>query len=259
MVLLLAAQSLLVACAVGPGVRTTEVQDRRVEFALQGKGAPVVVFESGLGDGLSPWGEVAKRVSARTQVLTYSRAGYGRSTPSRAQREPATLAAELDQLLQALGLPAPYVLVGHSIGAQYVQAYAAAHPDRVAGLVLVDPTHPDQLERMRHEAPADAALVATLSKLFVGPMRGEFMAHARSPVFSLPAYEGPVIVLGARRRQAGSTSNFQALRVRLLEEIAAHYRHSELRWVDASHYIQRERPQAVSEAIDAVLDQHLKP
>src|SRR5262245_3831860 len=89
---LLAVQSLLVACAVGPAPRTTQVQNRSVEFSMQGQGAPVVVFESGLGDGLAPWNSVAHRVAARTQVLTYSRAGYGRSTSSKAPREPATIA-----------------------------------------------------------------------------------------------------------------------------------------------------------------------
>lgn len=250
---LLAVQSLLVACAVGPGVRTTQVQNRRVEFSTQGQGAPVVVFESGLGDGLSPWNSVASRVAKRAQVLTYSRAGYDRSTASKAPREPATIAVELDELLQALSLRPPYVLVGHSIGALYVQAYAAAHPDRVAALVLVDPTHPDQLARMHHEAPVDAALVAALSHLFVGAMRAEFQAYVQS-AYSLPAYEGPVIVLGAQRLQAGSTPTFQELRVKLLKEIAEHYPQSELRWIDASHYIQREQPQAVSDAIATVLD-----
>jgi pimeloyl-ACP methyl ester carboxylesterase len=51
-----------------------------------------------------------------------------------------------------------------------------------------------------------------------------------------------------------STPTFQALRVKLLKEIAQHYPQSELRWIDASHYIQREQPQAVSDAINAVLD-----
>jgi hypothetical protein len=61
-------------------------------------------------------------------------------------------------------------------------------------------------------------------------------------------------VLGAQRRQAGSTPTFQELHVKLLKEIAEHYPRSELRWIDASHYLQREQPQAVSDAIATVLD-----
>jgi pimeloyl-ACP methyl ester carboxylesterase len=39
------------------------------------------------------------------------------------------------------------VLVGHSIGGIYVRTYAADYPDQVAGLVLLDASHPEQLDR----------------------------------------------------------------------------------------------------------------
>ena len=83
------------------------------------------------------------------------------------------------------------------------------------------------------------------------------LAYVRS-AFTLPAYPGPVVVLGAQRRQAGSTPTFQELRVKLLKEIAEHYPQSELRWIDASHYIQREQPQAVSDALRCSTDSHHK-
>ena len=38
----------------------------------------------------------------------------------------------------------PLVLVGHSAGGVYVRAYAAAHLDRVAGMVLVESSHEGQ-------------------------------------------------------------------------------------------------------------------
>ena len=36
------------------------------------------------------------------------------------------------------------MLVGHSYGGQYARVYAAMYPDEVAGMVLVDASHPDQ-------------------------------------------------------------------------------------------------------------------
>jgi pimeloyl-ACP methyl ester carboxylesterase len=40
------------------------------------------------------------------------------------------------------------VLVGHSYGGLYTQAYAARYPDEVAGVVLVDSSHPEQFTRL---------------------------------------------------------------------------------------------------------------
>jgi pimeloyl-ACP methyl ester carboxylesterase len=54
---------------------------------------------------------------------------------------------DLHALLQKVGEPGPYVLVGHSIGGLYTRKFIADHPDEVVGLVLVDAAHPEQLER----------------------------------------------------------------------------------------------------------------
>ncbi|MBK7902527.1 MAG: alpha/beta fold hydrolase [Proteobacteria bacterium] len=233
----------------------TQVGGRAVEIALQGRGSPSVVFESGLGDDLSPWMEVASSTARRATSLAYSRAGYGRSATSWSpRRDPRTVAAELDELLQTLGVPAPYVLVGHSLGGLYVQAYAAAYPQKVAGLVLVDPTHPDQVARVRGGAPGDARFVGIASHLFSGPMRAEFQAHGDATAFPEPVYAGPVIVMAAERKQMLASDAFHKLRGTLLREIAAHYPQGELRSVDAGHYIQREKPAAVVDAIEAIVD-----
>jgi pimeloyl-ACP methyl ester carboxylesterase len=246
---------LLSACAKNPATRVTQVGGRAVEIALHGQGLPAVVFESGLGDDLSPWEEVASSTARRATSLSYSRAGYGRSaTSTSSQRDPQTLAAELDELLQSLKVQPPYVLVGHSLGGLYVQAYAAAYPQKVAGLVLVEPTHPDQLARTLRDAPGDAKIVKALSRLFSDSMNAEFQAYADSAAFPQPVYAGPVIVLAAERKQMLSSDAFHKLRGALLQEIAAYYPQSELRWVEASHYIQREKPQAVVDAIDEMLD-----
>ncbi|HEX3716112.1 MAG TPA: alpha/beta fold hydrolase, partial [Trebonia sp.] len=51
---------------------------------------------------------------------------------------------DLDGLLSRLGVTGPLVLVGHSAGGVCVRAYAAAHLDRVAGMVLVESSHEGQ-------------------------------------------------------------------------------------------------------------------
>jgi pimeloyl-ACP methyl ester carboxylesterase len=90
---------------------------------------------------------VQPEVAETTQVCAYDRAGRGWSE---ADPEPVSLARtsrNLHTLLANAGVAGPYVLVGHSIGGVYVRQFAADYPDEVAGLVLLDSSHPDQYQR----------------------------------------------------------------------------------------------------------------
>lgn len=64
-----------------------------------------------------------------------------------APRTGAVVVAELHELLRNSGVQPPYILVGHSLGGLYMSLYARTYPDEVAGLVLVDSAHPEQIER----------------------------------------------------------------------------------------------------------------
>jgi pimeloyl-ACP methyl ester carboxylesterase len=50
---------------------------------------------------------------------------------------------ELRELLRVADAPAPYLLVGHSLGGLYARHYAIRFPDDMAGLLLLDPAHED--------------------------------------------------------------------------------------------------------------------
>jgi pimeloyl-ACP methyl ester carboxylesterase len=78
----------------------------------------------------------------------YDRSGLGWSDPGPRPHSAGRIADELHQLLDAAGVPAPYLLVGHSLGGMVVRLYAARHPDAVAGMVLVDPTPEDYQRRI---------------------------------------------------------------------------------------------------------------
>src|SRR5688572_11787247 len=118
-------------------VRTRDGRELYAE--RRGDGAPVVVFESGMGVSRNMWGAVAPAVAEHTTTVVYDRAGLGRSQRDHEARDLARLAGDLVDVLDHLG-GGPFVLVGHSWGGAVVRTAAAARPDRVAGLVLVDPT-----------------------------------------------------------------------------------------------------------------------
>lgn len=127
-----------------------DVSGQRLHFRVwDGPGHVTVVFQAGGGCALSCWATVPSLVaeSGSVRVVAYERAGLGQSEVG-----PITLTpeAELDQLdrgLDALGV-GRIVLVGHSYGGLLSLVHAARRPDRVAGLVLVDPMNPGFIEAM---------------------------------------------------------------------------------------------------------------
>ncbi|MEU7527963.1 alpha/beta hydrolase [Saccharothrix sp. NPDC042600] len=99
-------------------------------------GSPAVVLASGLGHAWFDWDRVVRLLAPHTRVLVYDRPGTGDSGPALA---PATLAREVAVLDAVLaGVPGA-VLVGHSMAALHVEAWARLRAGRVRGLVLVDP------------------------------------------------------------------------------------------------------------------------
>ncbi|MBF6175076.1 alpha/beta fold hydrolase [Nocardia blacklockiae] len=105
--------------------------------------APAVVFESGAAVNRSLWALIQPLVGEWSRAIVYDRAGLGRSEPDPRSRTLDRMATDLGEVLDHFG-PGPYVLVAHSAGGPIVRAAAAARPERVAGLVLVDPTDEGQ-------------------------------------------------------------------------------------------------------------------
>jgi len=126
------------------GTELVLVGRHRLAATVYGRGAPAVVVEPAFGGCAADWEPIAERLAAETTVVLYDRAPYGASSAAHDRRSPRDIAADLDGLLGQLEVTGPLVLAGHSAGGVYVRAYAAAHPDKVAGMVLVDSSHEGQ-------------------------------------------------------------------------------------------------------------------
>ena len=87
----------------------------------------------------------------------------GYSDPGPSPRTARRIASELAELLARSGIAGPVVLVGASIAGFDVRVFASDHPERAAGLVLVDASHEDQA----HEVPPMARFVPLLSTIGV--------------------------------------------------------------------------------------------
>jgi len=115
-----------------------------------GAGTPVIVLDAG-GTGAGcwngAWGPIWNELAGLSQVCRYDRANTGRSDKAAEPRTGQDMVSDVRLMLSAAGFAPPYLLVGHSFGGLVMQLYARRHPDEVAGLVLIDSVHPDQVER----------------------------------------------------------------------------------------------------------------
>jgi len=131
-----------------PPGRLVEFDGKLSHIHCIGQGSPTVVLEAGLDIGGSQtWTPVQSRIAETTRVCSYDRAGILWSEPRAEPRDANRIADELQGLLRAAGESPPYVLVGHSLGGLLVRVYAHRFPGEVAGVVLVDASHPMQVER----------------------------------------------------------------------------------------------------------------
>jgi pimeloyl-ACP methyl ester carboxylesterase len=121
---------------------------------------PPIVFVHGLAGNGGQWVLQADHLRRHRQVLALDLRGHGESDPAEdGSYEVEALAADVAAVVDQFALRR-FVLVGHSLGAAVAIAYAGAHPERVAGLLLADPNgDPTRLPRAQVE-PFLAALRA---------------------------------------------------------------------------------------------------
>lgn len=109
-----------------------------------GSGSPAVVLESGIAASSLNWCMLQPDLARFTTAYSYDRAGFGWSTTDDSSCSLEKITRDLHALLQALNVPRPYILVGHSFGGYIVRAYAHRFSGELAGLVLVDPLTPEE-------------------------------------------------------------------------------------------------------------------
>jgi pimeloyl-ACP methyl ester carboxylesterase len=257
LVLLVSNVAFVAACSSRIPARVVTVDSHRIEIATAGTGgAATVVFEAGLGNDWTHWDLVASEVVPHARIFAYSRPGYGASGPATTPRDPKTIVEELRALLASQGYSAPYLLVGHSFGGTYMELFSKSYPDEVVGVVLVDPRHRDFLGTCEAAKLDTCGISESLLATQAASVIAEYHAFpmASEEIQATGGFRSyPVRVLTANNHDGWSPAK-EALWASMLAALAAEAANGEQIIVDGSgHFIQLDRPEAVVNAILALL------
>jgi len=226
------------------------VGEVEVAFERLGQVGPVIVFESGLGEDMRRWKQVARSLAACARVVLYDRPGIGRSGPRTGASVllAGTVVEQLAALLQAIDAPPPYILVGHSLGGFYIQAFARNCPNEVAAVVLIDSASPFEPPGVfgSTDPPTPGSVMAMEEAGFAPSVTVMLAGPPFPPV--------PLIVLAATDH--GATPEREALWRDVQVRTATLSPRGRLQVVHGSgHFIQNDRPEAVIQSVLQVMRQ----
>ena len=125
-----------------------DVGGRRIHLLkAPGSGLPLVIVAA-LSTPAIDWLAIQRMLAPEVPVILYDRGGLGWSDPGRGPRTLDQMADELHALLANAGIEPPYALAGHSLGGLVALVYTVRHREHVAGLALIDSSHPDMHRRL---------------------------------------------------------------------------------------------------------------
>lgn len=248
-----------------------EIDGRRLAYCMSGEGSPSVVLETGLGAESADWQAVQTALERSHRVFRYDRAGRGASDPVPEPRNATQIVDELRALLDAARIVPPYLLVGHSFGGLVTRLFAYRYPEAVCGLVLVEPMHEAQFERLGPAFPAashdDTPALVRMRELWTSGWRNpattpefiDFPVSFRAMREAALPKDLPLVVMTAGsfqnasilppERRAPMQEMWERLHAELLT-LSARATHVSL--PACEHFVQREMPEAIVEAVEAM-------
>jgi len=231
-----------------------------------GTGGLPVVFVHAFAGSAKHWKPLLAHLRKKRRAVAFDLRGHGKSAPPEDRDYAvAALASDIAAVVDGLGLDR-FVLVGHSIGGAAALAYAAAHPKRVAGLLLAGAPGKVPAEQARKvmsalESDFDGAMRPYWEKLLSGAkpdvratvehdaktmsrdasLRMIRAAFEFDPIPALQRYSGPKLVLYTA---SGDTPND-------LQNLAPTVPHRKIE--ATSHWMQMDEPEEFNQLLDAFL------
>ena len=239
------------------GGQLVDIGDRSLWLECAGEGAPTVILESGLGGDHRTWEQVQPQLADASRVCVYNRAGIDESDEAQGTRTAADAVDDLAALLEVAAIEPPYVLVGFSFGGAITQLFASTHQDTVAGLVLVESSHPLEAEQFEaHLTPeqieADRAFVLD------NPEGMDPYASFEELQAAGPLPDVPLVVVTAGISEGWppdwDAETFDALRAAQQADLATFTPQGrQVIAEDSAHHVPSQQPSIIIEAVESML------
>lgn len=246
------------------------VYDYELYTRTVGTATPNVVLMTGIAGSTDDFKSIEQSLSGFSTVINYDREGIGRSAWQNKPKDSETIAQELNTLLEKKNITSPFILVAHSLGGLHARKFIEMYPEKVSGLVLIDPTPEDLLETIisqlpsEHQQPTRDAMQQEfenmLNQLPEGGIQEEFkaietcyqQARALNNTVSIP-----VEIISSMKVTEGTSDMSVAIAKQLRDQLLSQYctganRHT-LTYT-AGHFIQKEEPQLVIDALKWVIN-----
>lgn len=248
-----------------PARRKQDIGAGTLEHVLSGRGRPTLVLFNGSGVTLEGWSRLYPHLERLGRVLAFNRLGVGGSSAPAQPQTGATVLQAARDLLDALALPPPYVLVGHSLGGLYANLFARRHSPDVTGVVLVEATHPLDRDMLQghegHLAKVLAKLLSVPPSVFRANLHAELAwleSAAREVEEAGPFPSVPLAVVSAGNeppRWLVPTAVLRVRRQRQKELARLSPRGTHIVAARSGHFPQLTQPRLVLDAIRAVVRQ----
>ena len=129
--------------------------------------APVIMLLHGSNADLHTWEPWVEALKGQYRVIRFDQVGHGLTGPDPAgDYSRDNYVEDIREVADALGLDR-FILGGNSMGGKHALAFAAAHPERLTGLVLVDASGGPmlRLDRKEDEAKDSGNIGFTIARL----------------------------------------------------------------------------------------------
>ncbi|HDR3519857.1 lysophospholipase [Bacillus pacificus] len=233
-----------------------QVDDFRMySRVFQGKKLqPVIIMDAGYGDYSKAWEHIAEELTEFGTVLTYDRAGLGKSGVSSKRRISSEMIKELRSCLEKLQLKPPYIFIGHSFGGINARLFTTFYPENMMGVVLVDSTPENYKE----------AFLPIMSPEFQEAYYKQFVHESSYEEFMFSLGEAdkhcqsmrniPLIVLAAGKK-AFYLQEAQMKWLQLQEELLRLSSNNKFVIAEQSgHYIQKDEPYYIIDAVKWIIE-----